>query len=152
MRETVFNWLAPSIDGARCLDLFAGSGALGFEAVSRGAAAAVLIEQDPVACAALETLRARLDVEPSVIEIVRRDALDWLDAEPRAFDVVFVDPPFETTLGVQALEKLLHGWLSDHALVYYEHPPETAPPSAPWTVWRSGRTRHTRYNLLRCAR
>lgn len=151
-RETVFNWLAPHIDGARCLDLFAGSGALGFEAVSRGADTAVLIEQDPVAGAALEALRTRLGADPSMIEIIRRDAIEWLGSTPRDFDLVFVDPPFDTTLGTEALELLEQGRLADHGLVYLEQALEAPPPGAAWDVWRSGRTRHTRYNLLRRAR
>jgi 16S rRNA (guanine966-N2)-methyltransferase len=92
VRETLFNWLGPWLPGAQCLDLFAGTGALAFEALSRGAGHAVLVERDAAAAAALEALRATLD---AAVEIVRGDALTCLDNLASAsFDIAFVDPPY----------------------------------------------------------
>ena len=96
VRETLFNWLGQHLDGLACLDLFAGSGILGFEAASRGAAAVTLLEIDPRAHAALHR-NARTLAAP--VEIIRGDALEFLASASRQFDVVFVDPPYR------------HGWL-----------------------------------------
>src|SRR5512134_266606 len=92
VRETLFNWLGQRLDGCACLDLFAGSGALGFEAASRGAARVVMVESDRVALAALRESRARL--EAAEVEIVRGDAQAWIARARESFDVVFLDPPF----------------------------------------------------------
>ena len=96
VRETLFNWLAPDLPGARCLDLFAGSGALGFESVSRGAAEAVLVDRSRAVCDRLRGECERLGAGDGSVAVVEADALDWL-ARPRAgdtpFDIVFIDPP-----------------------------------------------------------
>ena len=95
VRETLFNWLGQDLRGARCLDLFAGSGALGFEAASRGAQQVVLVEQDARIARALRDGAARL--KASQIEIVQADAIEWLErakASGGRFDLVFLDPPF----------------------------------------------------------
>jgi len=92
VRETLFNWLAPWLPGAHCLDLFAGTGVLAFEALSRGAESAVLIENDQAAVAALESVGRELG---ATAEILRVDALAFLQrSAPAVFDVVFVDPPY----------------------------------------------------------
>lgn len=104
VRETLFNWLGQSLDGAVCLDLYAGSGALGFEAASRGAARVVLVEQ---ARAALATLRAtRAALEAHQVEIVVADALRYLEATAACFDVVFLDPPFRQNAWPALFERL----------------------------------------------
>lgn len=149
VRETLFNWLAPDIDGARCLDLFAGSGVLGFEAVSRGAASAVLVERDAAAAAALAELADRLATDTVTIE--RTDALSYLRGTPRAHDIVFVDPPFADGVEARVLDALAHGWLAPHALVYVESAREAPPPAAPWQVTKSGTTRQVSYKLIRYA-
>src|SRR6185369_8115241 len=92
VRETLFNWLGQDLSGLACLDLFAGSGALGFESASRGAARVVLVEKDRIALAELE--RSRLELGASQVEIVRSDALIFLRQKNARFDVVFLDPPF----------------------------------------------------------
>jgi 16S rRNA (guanine966-N2)-methyltransferase len=131
VRETVFNWLRDAIAGARCLDLFAGTGALGFEALSRGAAEAWFVEQDAALVAALRVTAQAFGVTP---QIVRRDALAFLRDEPRArFDVVFLDPPYSQP--IEPLLELLPAWLAPRALVYVERPRSAglpAVPSAPW--------------------
>ncbi len=147
VRETLFNWLQGDVAGARCLDLFAGSGALGFEAASRGAAEVVMIERDPRALAALGAARERLGADR--VELVAGDALAWLarDAD-RAFDVVFVDPPFSAGLHGPVLDAL-GPWLSPAARVYVEDARSEAVHDFPgFTPHRQGETRDTRYVLF----
>lgn len=102
IRETVFNWLMHDIRGARCLDLFAGSGALGFEACSRGASQVVLIEQSTPAFSKLSQAAAQLNTEN--LHLIQSDALSWLQQCRQRFDIVFIDPPFASTLAEQALK------------------------------------------------
>jgi 16S rRNA (guanine966-N2)-methyltransferase len=119
VRETLFNWLAPLIEGARCLDLFAGSGALGIEALSRGAAEVIFIERQPLAARQLRQNLAQLG-EPSA-QVIQTDALVWLGGPSRPFDVIFLDPPFGVDLLVPACKKLEQGdWLADGARIYLE--------------------------------
>lgn len=119
LRETLFNWMAVSLPGARCLDLFAGSGALGFEALSRGAGEAVLVERGKRAVGALERNRAALGA--TAAEIVHGDALEWLETARQQFDMVFVDPPFHQGLAQRACELLANrGHLAPSAHVYAE--------------------------------
>ena len=119
MRETVFNWLAHHVAGASVLDLFAGSGALGFEALSRGAAQATLIELDKTAAAMLAENARLLN---ATVTIVQTNALDWLDRPGTdTYDLVFIDPPFRKGLATQALHKLRHDVrLKPRSLVYLE--------------------------------
>ncbi|GAB1260920.1 16S rRNA (guanine(966)-N(2))-methyltransferase RsmD [Aurantivibrio plasticivorans] len=123
IRETLFNWLRPDLHNANVADLFAGSGALGIEAVSQGAARAVLIEKDRACVDKLrqhqETLNAR-----EAIEIYQTDALSWLATTHRPqFDIVFVDPPFADHLHDTVLSSLdASGCLNPGALVYVESP------------------------------
>jgi len=118
LRETLFNWLQPVIAGACCLDLFAGSGALGFEAASRGADRVTLVERDPGVAAVLE--HARESLGAGQVRIVNADALGFLQTTPERQDVVFVDPPWGHGLHRPVLERLLDGWLAPAALVYVE--------------------------------
>ena len=148
VRETVFNWLAPVMRGARVLDLFAGSGVLGVEALSRGAAGVVLVEQDRTVACHLRQLAATLGADAA--QIVEADALAWLDAQPAAFDIVFLDPPFGSGLLPEALRRLDRpGSLSPGAFVYLECPAADGPPALPpgWTLHRSGRAGDVGYYL-----
>ena len=120
-RETLYNWLAPWIEGMRCLDLYAGSGALGIEALSRGAAECVFIERDRGLATALRETLARL--QQAQVKVVNADALSWLQADAVPFDLVLLDPPFEHDFwqqSVQALEQ--NGWLAADAWIYVETP------------------------------
>lgn len=146
VRETLFNWLAPRLPGARCLDLFAGTGVLGFEACSRGARAVTLIERDPAVVAHLEDMRRRLEAEQA--EILRYDAPAWLaSTPPTAYDIVFVDPPFAAGLADRVLALLAQGWVATDGVVYVEA--STAPSLPPgWACSRQGRTRQVVYSLL----
>lgn len=119
-RETLFNWLQQRIHGARCLDLFAGTGALGLEAASRGAAAVTLIERDRGLCAALRAI-ARDWPGGERLEVVQADVLGWLRTGLGPFDLVFVDPPFAAGLHLPALAALTRpGLLAPGAWVYVE--------------------------------
>ncbi len=149
-RETLFNWLGP-LHGLRALDLFAGTGALGLEACSRGAEAVVLVERDARACTALERLAQDWRLEN--VAVIRADALEWLDRRGREhapFDLVFLDPPFDADLLDSTLARLQTGaFLAGDARVYAEYPagrPAPAPPPG-WQAHRTGRSPHTGYVL-----
>jgi 16S rRNA (guanine966-N2)-methyltransferase len=119
VRETLFNWLQPLIQGARCLDLFAGSGALGLEAASRGAGRVVLVER---ARPAAEQLRAHVrTLGLEGVEVIEADALQWLAGPAQPFDILFLDPPFAAQL-LEPVCRLLTGnnWLSPTARIYLE--------------------------------
>jgi 16S rRNA (guanine966-N2)-methyltransferase len=148
VRETLFNWLRDEIEGARCLDLYAGSGALGFEAASRGAAEVVLVEVHPLVAKALRTNCAVL--EATRIQVLHEGALDFLKREPAPFDVVFLDPPFRKgwlRLAAERLERA--GWLSADALIYLESERELPRHDLPssWTVRRQGTAGEVAYGL-----
>jgi 16S rRNA (guanine966-N2)-methyltransferase len=120
VRETLFNWLGQTLEGWRCLDAFAGTGALGFEAASRGAAEVVLLERDPALVARLAESKARLHAE--AVRVERADALQWMArAAQGAFDLVFLDPPFDQPLALPAL-MAANRIVADGGLVYVESP------------------------------
>lgn len=149
VRETLFNWLQPAIAGARVLDLFAGSGALGLESLSRGAREAVLVERD---AGIAETLRAaieRLHAQDDAT-VVRADAMTFLRAPLHGrFDIVFVDPPFDAQLWPQVLAAL-PPWLAEDAWLYLETPATgNIEPVGGWSLHREGRTREVRHALYR---
>lgn len=146
MRVTLFNWLAPVIEGARCLDLFAGTGVLGFEALSRGAAQAVLVESNRALCDQLRQHAALFGAAEA--EIVCMDAFAWLAGNHSAFDIVFVDPPFGSELAYESCARLANrGHLAPGGLVYvetgggFEPPPELE-------VRKQGRAGRVHYMLL----
>src|SRR5579859_5791749 len=135
VRETLFNWLMDHVTGARCLDLFAGSGALGLEALSRGAAEVVFVDRERAALEAIRSHLALLKAEGGAP--VQADALAWLEAPARPFDIVFLDPPFDADLLPRIAALLERGWLKPAALIYMEYALERAPQlPAHWTVWR----------------
>lgn len=147
VRETLFNWLGQLMDGKTCLDIFSGSGALGFEALSRGAKRVVMVERDAKVARALRDNVTTLKAENC--ELVTADALKFLDWETRRFDVIFVDPPYGLQLLPRVLPKLLDR-LSDDGLVYAES--DSALEVGPeWQVWRSGSAGQVHYYLLRKA-
>lgn len=139
LRETLFNWLQPHLPGGHCLDLFAGSGALGFEAASRGAAAVVLVDAEPRVVQALRANCALLAA--AAVTVVHGDALEWLArgpsaATPTPFDLVFLDPPFQAAVIASAAARLeAGGWLAPAAWVYIETAVEQAPATLP-ANWR----------------
>ncbi|MGH8318611.1 MAG: 16S rRNA (guanine(966)-N(2))-methyltransferase RsmD [Steroidobacteraceae bacterium] len=163
VRETLFNWLAARVPGARCLDLFAGSGVLGLEALSRGAAHVTFVERDPIAAREITARLAEWGARPARVE--HTDARTFLERKPAAqFDIVFLDPPFASTLLEEAAARLEQGgWLSDGALVYVECPaaasantpaaaarsPAAAPAVVPpaWTLLKAKRAGEVGYHL-----
>jgi 16S rRNA (guanine966-N2)-methyltransferase len=152
LRQSLFDWLAPVIAGARVLDAFAGTGALGIEALSRGAASAMFFEREPAQAAAIE---ADLDRLHQAGAVRRTDTLRELAAqEPHGrFDVVFVDPPFDAAAwGPTAALLDANGWLADHAFVYVEqgNSDEWTPP-ARWGIHRSREAGAVRGTLFRIA-
>jgi len=149
VRETLFNWLAPVIAGTRCLDLFAGSGALGLEAASRGAAEVVLVEQDRAVANALRKHIERLSA--ANVQVREGDALSYLQDSGPPFDVVFVDPPFDAGLLQQSIDALHTGqWLHTDSYVYLEAERGTGI-SLPqgWELFRSKRAGQVDYHLVR---
>mgnify|MGYP001094649344 CR=1 FL=1 len=144
VRETLFNWLGQDLPGWHCLDLFAGSGALGFEAASRGAERVVMIERDRAALEALEKNRAVLGA--SQVSILRADALAWLANDRESFDLIFVDPPFDSGLAEGVLADLaVH--LKPGGQAYVEQGTEVrAPPG--FIIHRSGRAGRSHFALL----
>jgi len=150
VRETLFNWLMPVIDGARCLDLFAGTGALGIEALSRGAAWVDFIEQDSRLAQDLRQNLARLKQSQAAVRV--GDALTALLQPPaQAHDIVFVDPPFPANLWEEAGQSLeLNGWLRPSAFVYLEMPADARPQlPACWDLHRESTAGAVRYALYR---
>ena len=144
VRETLFNWLGQDLTARRCLDLFAGSGALGFEALSRGAAEVVFVERSIRVCRAIAASADRLGAERA--RLVTGDALEFAATTPERFDVVFVDPPYESGLAQAALP-LLPRLLAADALVYVESDRTiSAPP--PWRRVREGRAAAVHYCLI----
>lgn len=149
VRETLFNWLQPVLPGARVLDLFAGSGALGLEAASRGAAHVQLVEADGALAQALGGAVARLDAQGRVA-VRHGDALAFLrDDTSEPWDIAFVDPPFAAGLWPAVLE-LLPARLAADAWLYVESPAGHAPDlPADWALHRESGTRDVRYALYR---
>ena len=121
MRESVFNWLQFDIPGRRCLDLFAGSGALGLEAASRGAASVTLVESSEAAVAQLRSTLDTLDA-PQSVSLYAGTAQAFLASHVATFDIVFIDPPFDKRLHLDMLRLLIESGLPTDALVYVEIP------------------------------
>lgn len=149
VRETLFNWLQPVIVGARCLDLFAGSGALGIEAMSRGAAEVEFVERDPAIVQHLNGVLQHLRATHCTVH--HADGLQFLNAPPRAFDIVFLDPPYAARLLEPTCARLAHGWLTADAYIYLEAPAADPMPVLPagWVTHRAKRAGQVGYHLLR---
>lgn len=152
VRETLFNWLQPFLSGARCLDLFAGSGALGLEALSRGAVSTTFIDREPLSCRALQSNLQKLKADNA--EVIQASVLDWLqqritDLEPR-YDLVFMDPPYRQDLIRPCCELLeQHNLLADNAIIYVETESELSERVVPehWREHRSKQSGQVSYRL-----
>ncbi len=149
VRETLFNWLAPRIVGARCLDLCAGTGALGIEAISRGAATVQFVERNARVAQALRDNLERLKVLGG--EVTSMEAEAFLRASVRSYDLVFLDPPFASGLWAPLAWQLeRQGWLGPRALIYVESPwGQQLDLPANWQLQRDGRAGEVRYALYR---
>lgn len=148
VRETLFNWLREYVRGARCLDLFAGSGALGIEALSRGANSVTFVDREREAVDAISGHLALLEATDG--EVIQADALEWLKRAPEPFDIVFLDPPFDSDLAARALTALeAGGWLEPATLIYMEYAAE-APPPLPegWQLLRESRAGRVGFRLI----
>ncbi|MBC6413338.1 MAG: 16S rRNA (guanine(966)-N(2))-methyltransferase RsmD [Chromatiales bacterium] len=149
VRETLFNWLAPTISKAHCLDLFAGSGVIGFESLSRSAASVVMVDNNLRVCAKLRQQAARLEAKN--IRIVHQEATQFINHTSETFDIVFIDPPFRSELAsvlVHTLSK--HPILNPQAMLYVEMPiaKQLDITKTEWKVMRSAKTKQVRYFLL----
>lgn len=150
VRETLFNWLQQPIVGARCLDLFAGSGALGLEALSRGAAHVTFVDREPQVGKHLAQTLERLGGRDATVVI--EDAQRFLSRPPQPFDIVFLDPPFDSGVLEQAGHRL-QTWLAPGAYIYVECPAERSLAMLPaqWAVHRTKRAGQVGYHLLRAS-
>ena len=150
VRETLFNWLQGAVAGSRCLDLFAGSGALGLEALSRGAREVVFVEVDPAGSRHLAaTLR---DLKCDRGRVLRSDAGGYLEGMAEPFDIIFLDPPYAERLLAGTCRRIEErGWLKPDGLVYLEDAASAGPPELPpgWTLLRSKRAGEVGYHLAR---
>ena len=155
VRETVFNWLMPNLAGARCLDLFAGTGALGFESLSRGASFVQCVELNKLAAKSIQKNAVDLMMESAhnQIAIEQTDALQFLTRKsPYTFDIVFLDPPFKSSVLASTIELLdQNDWLSNRALVYIEQSTKSVLPDLPsaWTIHRKAKAGQSAFYLLR---
>lgn len=150
VRETLFNWLQPIIEGARCLDLFSGSGALGLEALSRGAAEVVFVDSSPRAVASLRGHLQLLEADNGTV--VQEDSLAYLRGDHQAFDVVFLDPPFRQGLLEPCCRLLDSGaWVVPGGRVYLEAERELGEPVLPagWEMLRAKQAGQVGYYLAK---
>ena len=151
VRETLFNWLAPEITGAQCLDLFAGSGALGLEALSRGASKVSMVEADKNAAQQLRHNLSLLKADTS--QVNQADAISWIAQQQGAlYDILFLDPPFRTGLADDCIKALAaNNLLKPQAWVYLEMGKEEALPQIPshWHLHREKQAGQVRYQLYR---
>lgn len=154
-RETLFNWLQPFLRGAHCVDLFAGTGVLGLEAYSRGAAEVTLVENTPLAAQALRAALVKLQAPGARrgMHLAETDALNWLHARgPDSLDLVFIDPPFGSRLETQAMSVLVdRDLVSAGGLVYIETSRDTPPfhPGLGWEILKDKTLGEVRMLLLR---
>ncbi|WP_040891243.1 16S rRNA (guanine(966)-N(2))-methyltransferase RsmD [Vibrio ezurae] len=149
VKETLFNWIASDIPNARCLDLFAGSGGLGFEAASRQAKEVTLIELNVQAFQQLQ--QNMQSVKATNITLLNQNSLNFLKQEGQPYDIVFIDPPFRQGLLLEAIEQLENnGWLSEQALIYIETEKELEMPALPdnWTMHREKVAGQVRFQLF----
>jgi 16S rRNA (guanine966-N2)-methyltransferase len=155
VRETVFNWLSGDLHQARCLDLFAGSAALGLEALSRGAASCLFIEKSGAAAEIIRQNLNTLNVDTRA-SLFHGDALQWLKHQAHKhgpFDLVFVDPPFQAALLPQCFELLQQtGILSQHAILYVEADGQQTLPALPpgWQLSHHKHTSQLQFGLIQC--
>ena len=149
IRETVFNWLQTYIEGSECLDLFAGSGALGFEAASRGAAHTTLIEKDAGIVLLLKKQTETLQADNVTIQ--QADGLSYPQSTEKSFDIVFLDPPFNQIDLPQLLTEFAESAkLKPAAKIYVESPLGQLPEALPnqWSWWRRAKASQVEYGLI----
>jgi len=148
VRETVFNWLGQDLGGKVCLDLFAGSGAMGFEAASRGAKHVVMVESKPTIVSALQVNVKKL--KAAQVKLIRMDAIAFIMSDSRQFDVIFIDPPYRLGLTPKLLT-LLPSHLAKDGLIYVEGENYILP-DEPWQVWRAKQAGKVFFQLLKLSK
>jgi len=149
VRETLFNWLAPMIRNAHCLDLFSGSGALGFETLSRGAKAVVMCDTNPQIISNLKDNAALLKTTKGTF--LQTDAISFLNRNTQKFDLVFLDPPFDSEILKTCFDTLAkQDCLNDDAMIYVETHSKTDLPEIPenWLLHRSKKSGGVAYSLF----
>lgn len=149
VRETLFNWLMPHLPGARCLDLFTGSGALAFEALSRGAAQVVMIDNN---ARVVSQIRENLSLLENVnTELIQADSVKWLKQDAtHTFNIVFLDPPYTDKVLPECINLLEQGnWLANNAWIYIELPANDDLPELPdnWQWYRNKNAGQVGYHL-----
>ncbi len=144
IRETIFNWLGQDLSGKTCLDLFAGSGALGFEAASRGAQHVVMVESDKAVFQKLKKNKAMLQADQ--VKLMMMKALDFLKTNTQRFNIIFLDPPYRLNLIPEFLS-ILSSHLDEDGLVYIEHN-DSLSLDAQWSPWRSKKAGSVYYQIL----
>jgi len=151
VRETLFNWLQGRISGRRCLDLYAGAGALGLEALSRGAAHCVFVDRDRQVIESLRRLLVEWQAPSTAAQCLQTEAARFLAGTVQPFDVVFLDPPFMAGALEASMAQLeARGWLHSGSHIYIEHPRSAPLPPLPasWQPLRSGTAGAVGYDLL----
>jgi len=146
VRETLFNWLGQTLYGKTCLDLFAGSGALGFEAASRGAERVVMLERNRLVCRALQENIEKLGCTNVFAHC--QDGLEFVSRNTYRYDLIFLDPPFDSDC-LPGLQEILPQHLSDEGMIYLESGAEIDVLST-WESVKSGKAGQVHYQLLRC--
>jgi len=150
IRETLFNWLQPALAGAHCLDLYAGSGVLGFEALSRGAASALLVERHAQILSCLREQVVVLELQ-QYCQVREADVAAWLRSSPaRSYDIIFLDPPYRQGMLAESCQLLADGgWVHSGSRIYLEAERELREPQLPqgWTMLRSGQAGQSGYFL-----
>jgi 16S rRNA (guanine966-N2)-methyltransferase len=144
VRETLFNWLGQTLHGRSCLDLFAGSGALGFEAASRGAERVVMVEKNRPALRALQDNAQKLGCANVFVQ--QQDGLEFASCDTRKYDVIFLDPPFQSDY-LPRLLAILPQRLNENGVVYIESGAAIEVPP-PWKLLKSGKAGQVHYQLL----
>lgn len=148
VRETVFNWIGPNITNMRVLDLFAGSGALGFEALSRGASKVTFIEKHTKIATQIKDTCHRLDLSAQEAEVICRNCVSWLKQDDQMWDLVFVDPPFTDSKLYAKVLNDLQNRVSKLGLIYLEHSKRAPIDTHPYTVWKEATVGEVKFSLL----
>lgn len=149
VRETLFNWLGSSVVGARVVDLFAGTGSLGFEALSRGAAHATFVERNRHSVSMLRKACQKFDLDATEASVISANSIGWLRANTNKWDIVFVDPPFDRTELYQRVLAELLDQLSPESIVYLEFSKRSTIDRLDYTMWKSSVTGEVQFELLR---
>lgn len=149
VRETLFNWLGSSVAGAKVVDLFAGTGSLGFEALSRGAAHATFVEKNRRSVSMLRKACEKFDLDATEASVISANSIGWLKSSNSKWDIVFVDPPFGRTELYQKVLADLLTRLSPESIVYIEFSKRSTIDRLDYNMWKSSVTGEVQFELLR---